>query len=907
MPEIAVVPRRPYREPRSRYPLTPAQERLWFLDQLGQVGAAYNLPTALRVYGPLRLDALRRSFAQIVQRHESLRTRFESVDGVPCQQVVSEGIFGWRVCDLTGLQPDEREVNLQRLMQAEALERFDLGSGELLRVLLVRLDPAEHVLLVTAHHIALDGQSQGILASELSQLYDAYAQDRPVSLPDCSWQYRDFTLWHREVLQETPAFNAQLCYWKAQLSELSPLSLPFDRSRPTIATFRGARVPLAFPTELSASLAGLAVRENATLYLVLLSAFTLLLSLHCRQTDVVVGSPESGRLGPHTEPLIGLFANTLVLRTDLSGDPAFTELLSRVKRVALQAWENRQVPFERLVRELHPERDLSRQPLFQVAFAFQSVATNEFRLHGTRIEPQPREHQTAQLDLTLYLFEYDGELAGFFELATDVFESATLQRWATAFLRLLGQIAADPRRRLSTFDLLCAAERARITQDWNATRVAYPKYGAVHELFEEQAARVPEEVAVREGTRHLTYAELNGRANQLAHHLRELGAGREDIVALCVERSLEMIIGLLGILKSGAAYLPMEPNQPAERLHYLLQDAAPVCVLTQERHAPQLANARVPILTLDGDWDTIARESPANPDAGALAPGPQSLAYVMYTSGSTGRPKGVLVEQAGLLNYLQWALQAYSANTPVHAVVTSSLSFDATITSLYLPLVSGGSVRLVPEGEELETLETLLEEDDEWNLLKLSPSLLRALARRSPRVRECAGQRTFVIGGEALPATTVEQWRALAPRIRLINEYGPTETVVGCSTCEIIPALPVQEPVPVGTPVANARLYVLDDRQQTVPVGVSGEICVGGVGVTRGYLGEPALTAQWFMADPFSSAGGARMYRTGDTGRFRPDGTLEYLGRRDQQVKIRGYRIELGEIEAHLRQHPQVG
>ena len=884
----------------DRVPLSFAQQRLWLVERLGGLGSTYHMPSALRLDGPLDVRALERSLAEVVRRHDSLRTRFVEIDGEPAQ--IIDAADGWSLgqIDLSHFGAGPADAEAERLAAEDARREFDLHNGPLFRARLLRLQAERHVLLVNMHHMIADGWSRGVLIREVSTLYMAALRGEAAVLPELPVQYADYALWQRERPQ-AELLQRQLCYWKQQLlGAPAALDLPTDQARPPVQSFRGATVPIHIPSQLVTALSRLGRRHEATLYMVLLAAFNVLLSRYSGQHDIVVGTPVAGRT-PEVEGLIGFFVNTLVMRNDLSGEPSFTELLRRVQRTALQAYEHQEVPFEKLVEELRPPRDLSRQPMFQVSLSLQNMPREDLVLESLRISALADERPNAKFDLSFDLFEAEDGLRGSIEYAVDLFERRTVERIAAHFGGLLQAIDADPDGVVDRLAFQQPEELHRQVVVWNDTATDWDDERCVHQMFEAQVRRSPEAVAVADHQQELTYAELNARANRLAHHLRELGVSRDVRVALFIERSVEMVVGVLAILKAGGAYVPLDPSYPIERLTYMLQDCGPAALLTQASLADRIPqHGAIPTLLLDAcssQWGECQASNPAVVDPASMS---AHLAYVIYTSGSTGQPKGVMIEHAALANYLQWTLRSYHPEQGCGSVVASSMAFDATVTCFYAPLLCGGRVEMVRDGEELEGLERLLDEKTRWGLIKISPAVLHALGQRFASARRSCAVHAFVIGGEALSPATVRLWRSINADVRLINEYGPTETTVGCSTYEVGKQDEDASAIPIGRPIANARMYLLDAALQPVPVGVVGEIYIGGAGVARGYLNRPELSAQRFLLDPFSPEATARMYKSGDLGRRREDGSIEYLGRNDFQVKLRGLRVELGEIEAQL-------
>ncbi|HEV3049408.1 MAG TPA: amino acid adenylation domain-containing protein, partial [Longimicrobium sp.] len=737
---------------------------------------------------------------------------------------------------------------------------------------------------------------------ELSVLYEAYLAGRESPLPELAVQYADYAVWQREQLAGE-VLDRQLAYWKERLAGAPELlELPTDHPRPAVQTYRGASVPVELSPELLERLQALGRSEGATLYMTLLGAFQVLLSKYSGSEDVVVGSPTAGRTRAEVEELIGFFVNTLVLRTDLSGDPSFRETLRRVREATLGAYAHQELPFEKLVAELQPERSLSHAPLFQVMFTLQNAGGGGGALPGLSVSGVGEVREIAKFDLSLTLSANAQGLRGGLTYSTDLFERGTVARMLGHLERVLEQVAADADVRLSQLDLLGEAERALVLEEWNRTAAGGPANRRVHELFAEQAARTPTAVAVRFEGAELTYAELDAHANRLAHYLRALGVGPEVRVGLCVERSPEMVVSILAVLKAGGAYVPLDPGYPAERLAFMLQDAAVPVLLTHSTLEPRLPAHVARVVLLDVEGSAIAREPAHAPESGVAA---QNLAYVIYTSGSTGRPKGAAIPHGGLARYLAWAGAEYGFEMGRGAPVHSSLSFDLTVTSLFVPLLAGEAVVLAPD-EGAEALAAVLRSSGPFGFVKITPAHLSLLLEQLAPGEAARATGRFVVGGESLPGEVVARWSEVAPEVLITNEYGPTETVVGCCIHTLRTREATAGAVPIGRPSPGTALYALDGRMSPCPIGVPGELYVGGEQLGRGYLKRPGLTAERFVPDPFSAEPGARMYRTGDLVRWRSDGKLEYLGRLDEQVKIRGFRIELGEIEAALRQAPGV-
>jgi amino acid adenylation domain-containing protein len=890
------IPRRVSQDP---CPLSFAQQRLWFLHQLELQSPAYNIPLALRLTGRLDVTSLDEAFREIVRRHEALRTTFAIIADQPSQVIASAGTFALRVRDLGDQLGEAREAEAQRLAIEEARQPFDLARGPMLRVLLLRLAPADHILVITIHHIASDGWSVGVLTRELAALYDAYHDGRPSPLGELPIQYADFAAWQRAWLQGE-VLEQQLAYWRTQLSDAPALQLPTDHPRPIEQTYVGATRRFTLAPAMVEALRALTRREGLTLATVILAAFKVVLHRYTGQCDIVVGQAIANRNRREIEGLIGVFVNSLTLRTDLSGDPPFVELAGRLHRVALGAYDHQDLPFEKLVEELQPERNPSQHPLFQVMCAFQNAPFDELRLRELVLSIYPLEIAATRFDLELDVWERSGEMQCEVVYNTDLFERATIERLVRHFQLLLGGVVRDPGQRISRLPLLGEDERQQIVVEWNRTERGYPRAATVHGLFEEQVARMPEAVALRFEGRELTYRELNARANQLAHRLRALGVGPEVLVAVCLERSLDLVVGLLGVLKAGGAYVPLDPSYPPARLAFMLADAQAPVVLTQERLAATLPAHSAQVLCMDREAAALARESPHNPAAGVTA---EHLAYVIYTSGSTGQPKGAMNAHRGVCNRLLWMQEAYQLTEADRVLQKTPFSFDVSVWEFFWPLLNGAVLVVAPPEIHADgvALRQLIRRED-ITTLHFVPSMLEVFLE-TPEVAQCDSIKRIICSGEALSARLQDDCLKQLG-VELHNLYGPTEAAIDVThwTCQ---RGEDQHSVPIGRPVANTQLYVLDEHSQPVPIGVVGELYIGGVQVGRGYLNRPELTADRFVPDPFGPQG-ARLYRTGDLARYRADGVVEFVGRADGQVKLRGFRIELGEIEAVLAQLPGV-
>jgi len=898
------------RQKQESPPLSFSQQRLWFLDQLEPGSSAYNMPLAIRLTGRLKVAGLQQSLGEILRRHEVLRTTFITEHDRPVQRIAPVRAFTLPQIDLSALSEEQREAKARELASEEASRSFDLTAGPLLRATLLQLAPEEHVLLVTMHHIISDGWSMGIFYRELSALYEAFSQGKPSPFPELPIQYADFAVWQRQWLQGKE-LEEQLTFWKEQLRNISTLELPTDRPRPSVQTFCGAVHTVEFPKSLTEALWGLSRKEGVTLFMTLLAGFQSLLHRYTGQEDIVVGTPIANRNRAEIEGLIGFFVNTLVMRTDTSGDPAFRELLKRVRKTALGAYAHQDLPFEKLIMELQPERDLSRNPLIQVMFALQNFPFSDLDLTGLAIGKIEIKGTSTKFDLEIYLRETEEGLKGELVYNTDLFDSATIERMAGHYQMMLEGIVADPDQRLSELPLLTEAERHQLLVEWNDTEVEYPRDKCVHELFEEQVERTPDAIAVVFEDQQLTYRQLNSRANQLAHYLMRKGVGPEVLVGICVERSLEMVIGILGILKAGGAYVPLDPTYPKERLSFMLDDARVPVLLTQQRLVKELPTHGAVVICLDADWGAvIAQENKENTVSGVKA---DNLAYVIYTSGSTGQPKGVLIEHQALASHCLTIIDHYQLRHSDRVLQFASLNFDASLEQMLPTLSVGASLCL--RDRDLWTSGEFHQKVAELGLtvVNLSPAYWQQwihILLHSRNAAHSSQIRLVICGGDILHAESLRLWAQTPLRsARLLNAYGPTETTITATTFEVsqwVDHACSDLQIPIGRPLGNRQIYILDSQRGLVPIGVPGELHIGGSGLARGYLHRPELTAEKFIPNPFSKEKGARMYKTGDLARYLPDGNIEFLGRIDNQVKIRGFRVELGEIEAVLVQHPSV-
>jgi amino acid adenylation domain-containing protein len=845
---------------------------------------------------------LERCLDEIVRRHEILRTRFEWVGAEPVQRIGAVRRPPLTVIDLRQRPAPESEEEANRLLQEQARQPFDDASGPLLRVILLRMGEQESLLALSFHRGIFDERSRGVLLQELAEVYEALSEGRTPSLAELPIQYAEFALWQAQRLG-TGRLEKQLAYWKRRLADApSALELPLSRARPSSPSHQFGRVGSTWSASLAAALRELGRAEGTTLFVTLLAALKTVLFRYSGQPDILVGTPTEGRVLRGTEELIGPFTNTLLLRTDLSGDPTFRQLLGRVHQTVSEADAHQDIPFERMIAALRTEANRGTPPLVQVHFALRDSPRARVRAKHLLIGHHDLI-STINCDLNIKVNHRDHGLECVLEYSTDLFEAATIERMLGHLGTLLKTVAVDPDQRISRLPILTEDERSRMLVAWNDTATDYPRDACFHDLFAIQAERTPEAIAVSYEGQELTYDQLNRRANQLAHSLRARGIGPDQSVGICMERSPEMMVGLLGILKAGGAFVPLDPNYPRERLAWILADARLPVVLAEQRLLERLPEHTARVICVDRDWSEIARAPETNPESGATA---EHLAYIIYTSGSTGKPKGTLIVHRGLVNYLTWAVDAYEIAAGRGAPVHSSLSFDLTITGLFAPLLAGRQVHLLREGPGVTYLSKALREESDYSLVKITPAHLQVLNHHLAAHGVADRTRRFVIGGEQLLGESLSFWQESAPNTVLVNEYGPTETVVGCCVYQIPREERRSGAVPIGRPIANTQLYILDRHMQPVPVGVAGELYIGGDGVARGYLNRPNLTAERFIPDPFSGGKGARLYKTGDLARYRPDGTVEYLGRLDHQVKIRGYRVEVEEIEVVISHHQAV-
>ncbi|WP_163871123.1 non-ribosomal peptide synthetase, partial [Myxococcus eversor] len=883
-------------------PLSFAQLRLWFIDQFQPGGAAYHMPTFVRLEGPLDAAALQRAFDELVRRHEALRTTFFQQDDQPYQRIAPHGELPLVRVDLSHLETSAARDEVKRLLLEELARPFNLSTGPLIRAQLLELSAAEHVLALNMHHIVSDGWSMGVLVQEVAALYDAFAHGKPSPLPALGIQYADYSVWQRTWFQGE-VIERQLTFWRNQLSGVAPLELAIDKPRPPVMSSRGGNVGVFLPAATAEKLKALCQQEGATPFMALLAAWQVLLSRYSGQDDLTVGSPIAGRQRAELEGLIGFFVNTLVFRARIDGQTSFQHLLRQVKETALGAYAHQDVPFERLVEVLQPARDLSRSPLFQVLFSLQNTPASAIQKQELTLSPVDVDDVTSKFELNLNLVELPDGYAGSLGYNSDLFEHATAEQLALHFATLVEALVSRPQASIASVSLLTEQEQRQVLLDWNATDADFSTEPFVHRLVESQARHTPEALAVLSDDEWLSYGQLDARANQLARVLSSRGVRPGDFVALLAHRTAQLPVALLAILKAGAAYLPLSPDYPRERLAFMVRDSGARLVLSQETLVSLLPDG-LDVMCLDSASHAEAL-SHASTEPLPSKPEPEAPAYVIYTSGSTGQPKGVLIPHRALANHMAWFLQVFPLTAQDKVLLKTPLAFDASVWECWAPLLAGAPLVLAPTDAHRDAamlLDCVVRHG--ITVLQLVPSLLRFVLDE-PALARATSLKWLFCGGEALSTGLASLARERIPEARLVNLYGPTEVTID-STFTVVEANTSGVSIPIGRPVANTRAYVLDDALRPVPPGVPGELFLGGAQVALGYLGRPALTAERFIPDPFAATPGARLYRTGDKARWLADGRLEYLGRTDFQVKLRGLRIELGEIEAALRAQPGV-
>jgi amino acid adenylation domain-containing protein len=890
---------------RYQAPTSWAQQRLWFIDQLEGARAPYFFSVALRLQGILDLPALRTSLDTIVRRHEVLRTVFVGVEGVPRQEIEAERTFDFQSIDLIALSYAERERQVEFQKIEEANGKFNLRTGPLIRGRLLRLQAQEHLLLINMHHIVSDGWSIAVFVGELSELYAGYLEGRPAALAPVVIQYADYAHWQHEWMRGD-LLNEHLDYWRERLKGAAPrLELHTDRPRPVDQSFQGGNVRIALNRLTSKRLRAFAQSRQMTPFMILFAAVAILLSRFSNQEDILVGTPVANRQQPELAAMIGLFVNTLVLRVEVRGDMMIEEFLKQVKDVTLGAYAHQEVPFERLVEVLRPHRSLSRNPIFQVMLAFQNMTKTGLSLPELTVSSEAGVDETAMFDLMVSFEDADDEIVGSLNYSKDLFDRETVDRWATSLLILLDGILQHTLVKIDSLRIIGEQDALRILHDFNPKKDSYPQRKLIHELFEDQVKRNPHAIAVMYEGQSLTYTTLNCRANKLAQHLIEMGVGPDILVGICIERGPDIVACMLGILKAGGAYLPLDPAYPRERLDYMLRDALPQVVLVQARTNELLPNSPAKIVLLDTEWELIARRSARNPSTRARGVYLHNLAYVIYTSGSTGQPKGVMVEHRQVTRLFTATEQLFKFGERDVWTMFHSFAFDFSVWEVWGSLLYGGRLVVIPylmTRSPSEFYRLLC--DTGITVLNQTPSAFAQLVEAQSQAGSAQHSlRVVIFGGEALELRTLQPWVQMngAEFPMLVNMYGITETTVHV-THRVLTKVEIEseQSSVVGRAISDLKIYLLDGYRRPVPIGMAGEIYVGGLGVSRGYLNRPDLTAERFLCDPFEAKLMARMYKSGDLGRWRADGTCEYLGRNDQQVKIRGYRIELGEIESQL-------
>ena len=887
----------------DHFPLSFSQERLWFLDQFDKGSMQYHVPAIWRLKGELNKEALGHALNGVVNRHEILRTVILEQDGRTFQSILDAQ--DWHLEIVDDLSHEHDQEGLQKLTKQLIQNPFDLSKDYMFRAHLIILIDQEYLLLITIHHIATDGWSMPIIVKEITELYTAFTSDRQPRLAPLPIQYADYALWQRNYLQNK-VLDSNIDYWKNKLKNLIPLQLPTDYIRPSIEGIEGAAMDFIIEKNLSDQIQRLCKQEGATLFMTLLTAFKILLYRYSGQQDICVGTPHANRKQQEVEGLIGFFINTLVLRSEIKSDLLFTELLQQVKATTIEAYNHVHLPLEKIVEVVLEKRDLSRNPLFQVMLALQDTPeVQDLRLGEVQITVEEFVSDTSKFDFTFFINKTISGLQVHVEYSTALYSKKTIARMAGHFKALLCSIVQTPQKKISELKILTTGEEQQLLYEFNNSKVDYPKGKTIIDLFEERAAKTPEAIALVFGQKQLTYKELNERVNQLAYYLRSRGVKEETLVPICINKSTEMIIGIMGILKAGGAYIPVEPDYPEERIKFIVEDTKANLILTAERHSYKLGRIveQKRILVLDSKWN----ENEHHPVTNLKIPiKPQQLAYIIYTSGSTGQPKGVEVEHISLLNHLFWFIEQYSITDKDSTLLITSFNFDGSMTSIWPVLIKGGNLH-IPENDVFDPSFVLdYISNNSISYIKTLPSIFKALIQEDKfKEKEiCKSLRLITVGGERMNINDLKYYINYYPDILFANHYGPTECTISSTFCLInksnIDSF-VNRSV-IGKPVYNCDIFIVGKAEQLNPVGITGEICIGGRGVARGYLNNPQLTAKKFINNPFDKMPGERMYKTGDYGSWLPDGNIEYLGRKDDQVKIRGYRIELGEIESVLQQ-----
>ncbi|MDF5723198.1 MAG: amino acid adenylation domain-containing protein [Rhizonema sp. PD37] len=879
------------------FPLSFAQERMWFLNQLEPNSSFYNEILTWQFHGSLNVVALSLSLNKIIQRHSALRTNFVIVDGQPVQVIAANLTLNVAIIDLQDVPEQEKKV--QQLASAKVEEPFDIVSSPLIRATLVKLAQTEHVLLLTIHHIVFDGWSRDIFLQELATIYSAFCNNLSPELPELPIEYVDFSVWQRQSLQQEMLLS-QLSYWEQQLSGAPVLfELSTDRVRQPTQTYRGACYRFSLSKELTLALVSLSQQQKVTLFMTIYAVFQTLLYRYTGQTDICVGTQIVNRDHAEIKELIGLFVNTLVLRTDISGNPSFKALLDRVRKVTLKAYAHRDLPFEKLVEKLRPERSLSYTPLVQVMLVLMNALPG-IHMEGLTVSKLPVRTSTAKFDLGLFLENTDQGLTGDWVYNTDLFEPTTIALIAEHFQTLLEAVIADPETRISSIEMLTKREQHQLLWEWNNTLAEYPNHKDIQQVFESQVERLPDAVAVVFEQQQLTYRQLNAKANQLAHFLQKLGVVKERLVGICVEDSLLMAVAVLGTLKAGGAFVPLAPAYPQERLAYMLDESQALVLLTEQHLVDCLPSSNVKVVCLDSVEETISQENDCNPISNITS---ENLAYVIFTSGSTGKPKGILMTHEGVVSRVNRTQEIHKFTSDDRILQLGNTSFDLFIWEFFIPLLTGAKL-VASHPQNIGDFDDLIRliNREQITIARFVPSILKMLLEND-KFTSCNSIRRVITGGDKLTVDLVEAFISNFD-IELYNQYGPSERPSSITwRCQ---RREKQTSIPIGRPLPNTEVYILDQIGNLTPIGVVGELHIGGPGLARGYLNKPDLTLQKFIPNPFSKKPGSRIYKTGDLARYLPDGNLEFVGRVDNQVKIRGFRIELEGIEAVLSQHPEV-
>lgn len=868
-----------------------AQQRLWLLDQFSEGGSHYNIYRAEKLSGELDLQALLSSINTLIQRHEVLRTCFSAVDGQPMQNILDDLTIELPVIDLSSERSALAEQQSLQVIKDEVSKPFNLKQAPLFRARVIKTGDQDYILLLVIHHIIADGWSMEIINRELGALYHAYTNGLPSPLDDLPIQYADYALWQRDWLQGD-VLQKQLDYWRQELREVPTLDLPTDKPRPSVQTFHGAVYQSHLPEDLILQLQKISQSQGATLFMTMLAAFQILLSRYTHQHDIAVGSPVAGRSLPEIENLIGFFVNTLVFRADLSANPSFTDFLQQVRSRCMEAYTHQDVPFEKLVEEIKPPRDMSRNPFFQVMLAFQNSPAHDLQLWNMESHGKLVVNESAKFDITVFLNSEDGCIKTKIQYNTDLYQASTIERFFNHYANLLKAVCQQPLTSISSLPILSSRERHQLLVEWNDTDVDYPADLCMDAWFERQVESTPDAIAIKVGEDSINFSILNEKANQLARFFRKQDIGADNLIGICLDRNIDMVISIMAVLKAGAAYVPLDPSYPDERLAYMIEDSGARIIITQQAYADRLQSGHGLIVNLDKEWQEIAKYQKTNL---ARIHRPEHLAYVIYTSGSTGKPKGVMIEHRNLVSHIHCCVNQFGDEARQGILATTSLNFDLSVLEIFTPLVVGGKIIMLDNVLQIDKQAIT----NEAVLLNTVPSVMSELLELD-MIPDTVN--TLILGGELLSQTLVDKIYKQTSINKIFDNYGPSEaTGFSINAVRTLNGRPT-----IGRPVENEQVYILDNALNPVPIGVTGEIHIAGAGLGRGYLNQPALTAEKFIQHAFSDGDSMRLYKTGDLARYGEDGCIEYLGRIDHQVKIRGFRIELGEIETSLQQHPAI-